>query len=388
MVEGTVARAPAENLLQSSAFTIGVEEEFQIVDPQSGELKAHIQELLPLGRELLGDQIKPEMLQSVVEATTHICYNVAEVRAEITRLRAAMALMLAKAGLRMVAAGTHPLSHWQNQHITPNDRYKVLEEDLQDVVRSILIFGLHVHISVPDRALLIDLMNEVRYFLPHMLALSTNSPFWLGRLTGLKSYRTIVWQQFPRTGIPEHFASWGEFENYVNLLVHTNSIDNGKKLWWDLRPHPFFNTLEFRVCDMPATADETIALAALFQALVAKLYKLRMQNMGFRMYSRALIEENKWRAARYGLDGKLIDFGKQKEVYMRDLTVELLDFVDDVVDSLGSREELQTIRRICEMGTGADRQIAVYKQTGSTRAVVDWLCDETLRGIPLYSLSD
>jgi carboxylate-amine ligase len=360
-----------------------VEEEYQIVDPETGELKAHIHELLPLGRELLGDQIKPEMLQSVVEANTHLCSNVGEVRAEITRLRAAMAVMLAGAGLRMVAAGTHPLSHWQNQHITPSDRYKVLEEDLQDVVRSILIFGLHVHITVPDQALLIDMMNEVRYFLPHMLALSTNSPFWMGRLTGLKSYRTIVWQQFPRTGIPEEFASWSEFENYVNLLVKTNSIDNGKKLWWDLRPHPLFNTLEFRVCDMPATADETIALVALFQALVAKLYKLRMQNLGFRMYSRALIEENKWRAARYGLDGKLIDFGKQQEVPMRDLVVELLDFVDDVVDGLGSRAELQTIRRIIETGTGADRQIAVYTATQSTRAVVDWLCDETLRGIAL-----
>ncbi len=369
--------------LQSSAFSIGVEEEYQIVDPETGELKAHIQELLPMGRKLLGDHIKPEMLQSVVEATTAVCNNVGEVRAEIIRLRAAMAQMLAGAGLRMVAAGTHPLSHWQNQHITPTDRYKVLEETLQDVVRSILIFGLHVHISVPDRALLIDLMNEARYFLPHLLALSTNSPFWLGRLTGLKSYRTIVWQQFPRTGIPERFASWSEFENYVNLLVDTNSVDSSRRLWWDLRPHPQYNTLEFRVCDMPATADETIALAALCQALVAKLYKLRMQNLGFRMYSRALIEENKWRAARYGLDGKLIDFGKQQEVPMRDLAIELLEFVDDVVDDLGSRAELQTIRRIVETGTGADRQLAVYAKTQSTRAVVDWLCDETLRGIAL-----
>jgi carboxylate-amine ligase len=383
MADDSVPSAPAGDPLQSSAFSIGVEEEYQIVDPETGELKAHIQELLPLGRELLGDQIKPEMLQSVVEATTEICNNVGEVRAEITRLRAAVALMLAQAGLRMVAAGTHPLSHWQSQHITPSDRYKVLEENLQDVVRSILIFGLHVHISVPDRSLLIDLMNEARYFLPHMLALSTNSPFWLGRLTGLKSYRTVVWQQFPRTGIPEQFASWSEFENYLNLLMKTNCIDSGRRIWWDLRPHPLFNTLEFRVCDMPATADETIALAALFQALVAKLYKLRKQNLGFRMYSRALIEENKWRAARYGLDGKLIDFGKQQEVPMRDLAIELLDFVDDVVDDMGSRTELQTIRRIVETGTGADRQIAVYAATQSTRAVVDWLCDETLRGIAL-----
>ena len=381
MVEQAITSAPVADLLRSGAFSIGVEEEFQIVDPRTGELKAHIQELLPLGHELLGDQIKPEMLQSAVEATTHICYNAGEVRAEITRLRTAMSLMLGKAGLRMVAAGTHPLSHWQNQHITPNDRYTVLEEDLQDVIRSILIFGLHVHISVPDRSLLIELMNEVRYFLPHMLALSSNSPFWLGRMTGLKSYRTIVWQQFPRTGIPEHFGSWAEFENYVALLVKTNCIDNGKKIWWDVRPHPIFNTLEFRVCDMPATADETVALAALFQALVAKLYTLRVRNLGFRMYPRSLIEENKWRAARYGLTGNLIDFGTQREVPMRTLAGELLEFVDDVLDDLGSRQEMETIRRIVAEGTGADRQMAVYANTGSTRAVVDWLCEETLRGL-------
>ncbi len=368
--------------LTGADFSIGVEEEFQIVDPETGELKAHIQELLPLGQALLGDQIHAEMLQSVVEATTHICYNIGEVRSEITRLRRAMSLMLAKAGLRMVAAGTHPLSHWQQQAITPNDRYRVLEEDMQDVVRSILIFGLHVHITVPDRNRMIEIMNEVRYFLPHILALSTSSPFWLGRVTGLKSYRTIVWQGFPRTGIPEHFASWDEFENYVELLIKTNCIDNGKKIWWDVRPHPTYNTLEFRVCDMPITADETIALAALFQALVVKLYKLREKNLGFRLYNRSLIQENKWRAARYGLDGTMIDFGKSQEVPTRHLIEELLDFVDDVVDELGSRAELQTIRRILRMGSGADRQLAVYQETNSARSVVDWLCDETLQGLP------
>ncbi len=368
--------------LTGADFSIGVEEEFQIVDPETGELKAHIQELLPLGQALLGDQIHAEMLQSVVEATTHICYNIGEVRSEITRLRKAMSLMLAKAGLRMVAAGTHPLSHWQQQAITPNDRYRVLEEDMQDVVRSILIFGLHVHITVPDRNRMIEIMNEARYFLPHILALSTSSPFWLGRVTGLKSYRTIVWQGFPRTGIPEHFASWDEFENYVELLIKTNCIDNGKKIWWDVRPHPTYNTLEFRVCDMPITADETIALAALFQALVVKLYKLRENNLGFRLYNRSLIQENKWRAARYGLDGTMIDFGKSQEVPTRHLIEELLDFVDDVVDELGSRAELQTIRRILRIGSGADRQLAVYQETNSARSVVDWLCDETLQGLP------
>ena len=364
-----------------SVFNLGVEEEFQIVDPATGELKAHIEELLPRGRELLGEQIKPEMLQSMVEVTTTVCEDVGEVRAEIVRLRSTISGLARQQGLRIVAAGTHPFSHWQTQDTTDHERYHLLEEDLQDVVRSILIFGLHVHIGMPDRQTLIEIMNEVRYFLPHILALSTSSPFWLGRETGLKSYRTIVWSQFPRTGIPEQFGSWEEYENFVNLLVQTNCIDDGKKIWWDVRPHPAYNTLEFRVCDMPVTADETIALAALFQAICVRLHGLRRKNLGYRIYPRNLIQENKWRASRYGLDGSMIDFGKRSEVPTRELMGELLDFVDPVLDELGSRSELQTIRRIVAEGTGADRQLAVYRETGSMKEVVDHLIAETASGL-------
>jgi carboxylate-amine ligase len=367
----------------ASLFNIGVEEEFQIVDPESGELRAHINEMLPRGRQVLGEQIKPEMLQSMVEVTTRVCADVSEVRAEIVRLRSTIADLAQQRGLRIVAAGTHPFSHWQTQPTTDHERYHMLEEDLQDVVRSILIFGLHVHIGMPDRQTLIEIMNEVRYFLPHILALSCSSPFWLGRETGLKSYRTIVWSQFPRTGIPDAFASWQEFENYVNLLIATNCIDNGKKIWWDVRPHPQFNTLEFRVCDMPVTADETVAIAALFQAVVARLYQLRTQNLGFRVYPRSLVQENKWRAARYGLDGKLIDFGKRTEVDARALMDELLAFVDPVVDELGSRDEMETVRRIVRDGTGADRQLAVYRRERTVKSVVDHLIAETAQGLPL-----
>ena len=359
-------------------FTIGVEEEFQIVDPSTRDLKAHVEQMLASGDAAFIENVKREMIQSMVETVTPVCENVSQAREELRKLRSGLGDLATNSGLAIVAAGAHPFSHWQSQLITEHDRYKVLEEDMQDVVRSILIFGLHVHVGIPDRDLLIEIMNEARYFLPHLLALSTNSPFWQGRVTGLKSYRTIIWQQFPRTGIPSTFNSWTDFESFVNLLIKTNCIDNGKKIWWDLRPHPYFSTLEFRVCDMPTSLDDTIMLVALFQAIVAKLYKLRQNNMGFRLYDRALIMENKWRAARYGIDGLLVDYGKQAEVPMRKLALELLDFIDDVVDDLGSREALAHVHKVLERGTGADRQMDVYRQTGDLNTVVDYLIAETV----------
>jgi carboxylate-amine ligase len=226
----------------------------------------------------------------------------------------------------------------------------------------------------------IHIMNTVRYFLPHVYALSCNSPFWEGRNTGFKSFRTKVFDKFPRTGIPDRFESWDDFKNYVNLLIKTNCIDNAKKIWWDVRVHPFFDTIEFRICDVPMRVEETIAITAVFQALVVKLYKLRLQNMSFIMYTRALINENKWRASRYGLDGKLIDFGKQVELDTRVLILELLDFIDDVVDDLGSRNAINYIHTILEKGTGADRQLAVFKETGNLESVVDYILKETVEG--------
>jgi carboxylate-amine ligase len=224
---------------------------------------------------------------------------------------------------------------------------------------------------------MISLMNEARYFLPHLLALSTSSPFWMGRDTGLKSFRTTVFRRFPRTGIPDHFGSWSDYEEYVNLLVKLRSIDNAKKIWWDLRPHPTFGTLEFRICDVPTNPRAAIAIAALAQAIIVKLYRLRERNLGFRQYHRALIEENKWRAARWGIDGKLIDFGKRIEVPMRELALELLAFVDDVLDDLDSRREAEYVKQILADGTSAERQLQVYRETGDLRAVVRFLVDET-----------
>jgi len=362
-------------------FTLGVEEEFQIVDPQSGELRSHVSELLASSGPMLGDQIKREMHQSIVEVGTRICADVNELREEIFRNRRELASAAERVGLAVAAAGTHPFSSWEDQIISPGIRYDSIVEELQQLARSLLIFGLHVHVGVPDRSVMIDLMNEVRYFLPHLLALSTSSPFWMGRNTGLKSYRTTIFRRFPRTGVPDHFDSWSEYENYIQLLVDLHSIDDAKKIWWDVRPHPTFGTLEFRVCDVPTCPETAVMLGALVQAIVVKLYRLRIRNQGFRLYRRALIEENKWRAARYGLDGKLIDFGRRAEVPMRDLAVELLEFIDDVVDELGSRRAVEHVHKVLREGTSADQQLAVYRQTGDLKSVVHHVIQQTREGV-------
>ncbi len=363
-------------------FTIGVEEEYQTIDPVSRDLRSHIQvELLEKGKMVLQERVKAEMHQSVIEVGTSVCQNIKDCKAEVKALRRHIIKLAADNGLRVASVATHPFSDWRTQEIHPDERYKNIVEDMQLVARANLIFGLHVHIGIDDRETAIHMMNHARYFLPHILALSTNSPFWLGMNTGLKSYRCKVFDKFPRTNIPDYFPSWGEYENFIKLLIKTNCIDNAKKIWWDIRPHPFFNTIEFRVADIPMRADETIAIAALIQATVAKLYKLYTANQGFRLYRRALIMENKWRAARYGLDGKLIDFGKQKEVPARDLVHEYLDFVDDVVDELGSREELNYIHEILERGSGADRQLRVFQETGDLKKVVDYVIEETEAGL-------
>jgi carboxylate-amine ligase len=364
-----------------SGFTLGVEEEFQIVDPQSGELRSHVSELLASSAPMLGEQIKREMHQSIVEVGTRICADVGELREEIFRNRRELANAAERVGLAVAAAGTHPFSRWEDQIISPGVRYDNIVEELQQLARSLLIFGLHVHVGLPDRSVMIDLMNEVRYFLPHLLALSTSSPFWMGRNTGLKSYRTTIFRRFPRTGVPDRFDSWSEYENYIQLLVDLHSIDDAKKIWWDVRPHPTFGTLEVRVCDVPTNPETAVMLGALVQAVVVKLYRLRIRNQGFRIYRRALIEENKWRAARYGLDGKLIDFGRRAEVPMRHLAVELLEFIDDVVDELGSRRAVEHVHQVLREGTSADQQLAVFQQTGDLKSVVHYVIQQTRQGV-------
>jgi len=362
-------------------YTLGIEEEFMVIDPETRELRSHMQQIVEGGKVLLKEQVKAEMHQAVVEVGTNICRNIQEARREVTYLRKVIADLAKNSGLQIGAAGTHPFSLWSEQAITEHPRYEEIVNELQDTARGNLIFGLHVHVGIADRNAAMHIMNAVRYFLPHVFALSTNSPFWEGRNTGFKSFRTKVFDKFPRTGIPDYFSSVGEYDDYINLLIKTGCIDNAKKIWWDIRLHPFFSTIEFRICDVPMLVDETIALAAVMQALIAKLYKLMNQNLNFRLYRRALINENKWRAARYGLDGRLIDFGKSEEVNTRDLVNELLLFIDDVVDELGSREEINYIYRILENGTGADRQLAVFEKTNDLKKVVDYIVQQTNQGL-------
>ena len=364
------------------SFTIGIEEEYQTIDPVTRDLRSHIHsEIIAKGKLRMEERIKAEMHQSVVEVGTGVCKNIKDAKAEVIELRREMIALARENGLLLAAGATHPFADWRTQEIYPDERYHRVVEDMQLVARANLIFGLHVHVGVEDRETTIHLMNSMRYFLPHLLALSTNSPFWLGMNTGLKSYRCKVFDKFPRTNIPDTFSSWSEFDNLVNLLIRTHCIDNAKKIWWDIRPHPFFNTLEIRICDIPLRVEETLALAALIQATLVKLYHLHSRNQSFRQYGRSLLMENKWRASRYGINGKLIDFGREVEVDERSLIGEYLEFVDDVLDELDSREEVAYVRTILKDGTGADRQLKVFQQTADLKKVVDYMVEETRAGL-------
>jgi carboxylate-amine ligase len=365
------------------SFSLGIEEEYQTIDPVTRDLRSHIQtEMLAQGKLRLQERVKAEMHTSVIEVGTRICRNIDEAREDIYELRREMIKLAAENGLVLVAGATHPFADWRTQDIYPDPRYTQVVKDLQLVARANLIFGLHVHVGIEDREAAIRIMNSIRYFLPHIMALATNSPFWLGLNTGYKGYRAKVFENFPRTGIPDAFSSYSEFENYVNLLVRTNCIDNAKKIWWDIRPHPYFSTVEVRACDIPLRAEETVAIAALIQATVVYLWKLHAANQDYRQYARALLMENKFRAVRYGLDGNLIDFGKQVEVPLRDLLEEYLAIIDPVVDELGSREAINGVRKIMETGTGADRQLKVFEESnGDLKAVVDYMVKETAAGL-------
>lgn len=377
-------------------LTLGVEEEYQIVDPQTRDLRTYISELLTQDeRRPAKLNLKPELMQSQVEVGSNICANIKQVREEVVRLRHDVFNMAAENGLYIAAASTHPFARWENQVITEGTRYKELLDDMQAVAKRLLIFGMHVHVgfgdSVDDRELLIEIMNQARYFIPHLLAISTSSPFWRGYNTGLKSYRSVIFESMPRTGIPHSFLSWADYKNFEQTLEKVGSFgerDKRAKIWWDIRPHPIYGTLEFRITDICTTVEECICVTALFQAICAKLIKLRRQNLGWRRYRHVHITENKWRAVRYGVRGKLIDFGIEESVPFEKLAEELLELVDDVVDDLDSREEVGYLRKILETGTSADRQLLVYHEHGgdenreeALKAVVDNLVEETKRGV-------
>ena len=368
-------------MINYKIFTIGIEEEYMVIDPLTKELISHEQKIVVEGQKVISEKVKAEMHQAVVEVGTDICTTIDDARKDITNLRTTIHQIASSLGYSVAASGTHPFSTWKKQLITDHIRYQEIVNEMQDAARSNLIFGLHIHIGMPSKEMAIHIANSARYFLPHVFALSTNSPFWEGRETGFKSYRTKVFDKFPRTGIPDYFDSYNAYENYVNLLIKTKCIDNAKKIWWDLRVHPFYGTVEFRICDVPLTKDESVGYAALFQCICAKLYKLRSDNLNFMIYPRALVNENKWRASRYGIDGKMIDFGKEVEVNTRSLIMELLDFIDDVVDELGCRDALDNITKIIEKGTGADRQLDVYKKTKDLNAVARYIESKFLESL-------
>lgn len=363
-------------------LTIGIEEEYQIVHSETRELTSYIQDLMEEGTILLKNQIKPEFLQSQVEVGSKICHSIAEAREDICKLRRAIIEMADHQNLWVAAAGTHPFSTWTDQKVTAGERYTEHERNMRDVARQMLVFGMHVHIGIEDPELRIDVMNQSRYFMPHLLALSTSSPFWHGRDTGLASYRTIILGTLPRAGLPPSFGSWNEYERYIDLLIETKCIDEPTKIWWDIRPSPKYPTVEFRFCDICTRVDEVICIAALLVGIVAKLIKLRRQNICWRAYRRNLIAENKWRAVRYGIHGKLIDFGTRREVPVRELIGEVLELIEDVVDDLGIRSEVEYVHTILDKGTSADRQLKVFEESGGDhKEVVDHVVRETREGL-------
>ncbi len=379
-------------------LTLGIEEEYMILDPQTRALTSYVQEMLNQGREILGDQLKAEFMQSQIEVGSRVCANVEEARADLIRLRRAVSEVAAHNGKVIAAAATHPFSRWRDQEITEGERYQDLHSDMQDVARRLLIFGMHVHLGFGQddaaRALIIDIMNQIRYFLPHVLALSTSSPFFHGRETGLKSYRSVIFESLPRTGIPPLLSSYEEYDRIVTVLAKAGSLGKGggkdpTKIWWDARPNPRLGTLEIRIADICTTVDEAICITAVIQSLAAKLFKLRMNNRTWRLYRSELIQENKWRAARYGIDGSLIDFGIEEAIPVPSLWAEILELLDDVLDDLGTRKEVEYVNTILQHGTSADRQLATYRQaiTGGDSQeqalikVTDQLIAETRQGL-------
>ena len=369
--------------MKRPSLTIGIEEEYQVVDPESGELRSFITQFIEDGRMVMVErEIKPELHQSMVEMGTPVCETPAQAMEELLRQRQFIIKLAEDKGLAIVAAATHPFSRWADQQVTPFPRYRGVLEEMQVLAQRLLIFGMHIHIGLDDPDFAIDTMNVVRYMLPHLLALSTSSPFWSGRKTGLKSYRAVIFEDFPRSGIPDVFRNRAEYEGLINTLVNTGCMPDSSKIWWDVRPHHTYPTLEFRTCDICTRVDEAIAIAALCQAIVLWHWKLRQHNITFRVYRRDLITENKWRAARYGLDGKLIDFGKKAELPARALIRELLELLGEEIDELGIAKEIEPVYRMLEVGTSADRQLRVYDNNdGDLKAVVQHLIAETKEGL-------
>ena len=383
-------------------LTLGIEEEYQIVDPVTRDLHSYMSQYLAGDHRVMTPSgLKPELMESQLEMSSHICNDISALRNEIIRMRKIARDIAQKDGLTIVAASTHPFAKWSDQNIMQGDRYSKLLDDFRSVAQQLLVFGMHIHVGFGDSSrnqdIMIEIMNQMRYFLPHILALSSSSPFWQGRNTGLMSYRSVVFEMMPRSGIPPSFQSHGEYEQYVDILGQAGSLDqddNNKydatKIWWDIRPHPKFGTLEIRIADVCTDINDTIAIAALIQAIIATLLKLRSNYQSWRTYRQHHIMENKWRAVRYGTQGKLIDFGIGQQIDFSHLAQEILEIVDPVLDKLNSRQEVQHIEKIVDQGNSASQQIAVYNQSlkqntvdhdVALHKVVDYLASKTVKGL-------
>ncbi len=372
------------------SFTIGIEEEYLLVDKESRDLAADPpKELMQDCAAALGDHVTPEFLRCQIEIGTPVCSTLQEARQQLAHLRKTIAEISGKYGLAPLAVSTHPFAVWSDQHPTEKDRYTMLAKDLQVVVRRMVICGMHVHVAIENESLRNDIFGQLSYFLPHLLALSTSSPFWQGRVSGLKSYRLAVFDELPRTGLPEQFDSYSEFQRTVSTLVSAGVIEDATKIWWDLRPSAKFPTLEMRVTDVCTLIDDTISIAALYRCLTRMLWRLRGQNQRWRTYSRFLVMENRWRAQRYGVKEGLVDFGMGEIVPFADLTDELIVLVAEDAEFFDCVDEVNHARTIVKRGTSADRQLAIFNeaiatnqtQTEALCLVVDHLINETLQGI-------
>ena len=370
-------------------FTLGIEEEYFLVDRATCDVvDDQPSQILADCQALLAGQVSPEFLRSQIEIGTRVCASLAEARADLRHLRRTVAEVAERHGMAPVAAATHPFARWDTQKTTERRRYADLQDDLQGVVRRLAICGLHVHIGLPDDELRIDLMNQASYFLPHLLALSTSSPFWRGENTGLKSYRLAVFDELPRTGMPERFDSWGEYRRHVDILTAAGLIEDATKLWWDLRPSERFPTLEMRIADSCTTLEDSLSIAALFRCLLRMLWRLKRENQRWRLYARMLIDENRWLAQRYGVDRGLVDFGRGRIVPYAELLEEILTLIQPDAQHFACEAEVAHARDILARGTSAHRQLAVFEAAlaaGADRAegltaVVDWLIAETVRG--------
>ncbi len=375
---------------QDPSFTIGIEEEYLLIDPETRDLAGDPPaSILDECKKRIGDQVTPEFLRSQIEVGTKVCTSVAEASKELRGLRRCIFEVAQDHGLAMIAASTHPFADWDRQMHTEKDRYTILARDLQTVARRLLICGMHVHVAIEDDDLRIDLMKQIGYFLPHLLALSTSAPFWRGRETGLKSYRMAVWNELPRTGLPPHFDSHGEYQRLVSTLTQTGVIKDATKLWWDVRPSGRFPTLEMRMTDICTRVEDSICIAALYLCMLRMLWRLRVANQRWRVYDRFLVSENRWRASRYGLDEGLIDFGKAKIVPFPDLFEELLAVLREDAEYFDCVAEVEHGRAIIARGTSAHKQVAVWQAAQEAgkedavalREVVDMLIEETAHGI-------